>query len=58
MSPHLIIFDLIILIIIGELLLGELRNAYESLIRKPEGKGQHGGPECGWGMRLRLILYK
>jgi len=35
--------------------MGEMRNVYKILIRKPEGKIRHGRPRCSWGMDTREI---
>jgi hypothetical protein len=34
----------------------EIRNVYQILVRKPEGKEQHGRPRCRWEGNIRLDL--
>jgi hypothetical protein len=36
--------------------MGEMRNAYKILVRKPEGKRPHGRPMCRWEDNIRLDL--
>jgi len=36
----------------------QIRNAYNILLRKPEGKRPHGGPVCGWEDKIRLGLWE
>jgi hypothetical protein len=36
--------------------MGEMRNAYKILIRKPEGKRPLGRPRCRWEDNIRMDL--
>jgi hypothetical protein len=38
--------------------MGEKRNAYRLLVRKPEGKRPLGRPRCGWVDNIRMDLVK
>jgi hypothetical protein len=37
--------------------MGEMTNAYEILVRKPEGKRRHGRPGHKWEVKVKLSLY-
>jgi hypothetical protein len=36
--------------------MGEKRNAYRVLVRKPEGKRPLGGPRCRWVDNIKICL--
>jgi hypothetical protein len=38
--------------------MGEMRNIYNILMRKPKGKRLHGRPRCRWGIILEWTLKK
>jgi len=35
---------------------GEMRNAYEILVGKPQGKRPLGRPRCGWADNIRMFV--
>jgi hypothetical protein len=39
-------------------MMGEMRNVYKILIRKPEGKRSLGRPKCKWKVNIEWILEK
>jgi len=36
--------------------IGEMRNAYETLVGKPEGNRPHGRSRCKWEDNIRMVL--
>jgi hypothetical protein len=36
--------------------MGGTRNAYKTLVRKPEGKSPHGRPRCRWVDNIKMDL--
>jgi hypothetical protein len=36
--------------------MGEMRKAYEILVRKSEGMKTHGRPRCGWDDNIKIYV--